>query len=151
MSQRSSCKIVDQPAVFVMHRTRNGIGSLIGKREERMNSIRKVIVILSAITFCLSLAVVSSIGQGRHGWGRHDNGRHLGWYKHDRGWGNNSGYYSRSYRPASYGYRSYTPSYGYYNSGYRNHSSWRYRRGMERHRWWRHHRHHRGYGYYQNY
>src|SRR5262245_7074884 len=109
----------------------------------------KTVVLMVTLLFALSgLAAVSASAQGRHGWGRHDNGRHLGWYKNGRGGRSNHVYYG-SYQPIRYRSYSYR-NYGYYNSGYRRSNYWRYRRAMARHYWWRRH-HQRHYGYYRNY
>jgi hypothetical protein len=124
-----------------------------------MNVFRKIIATSVAMIFCLSLAVAVSNAQGRHGWnGRHDNGRHLGWYKNRRArvYYRTSNYptyryytYRRSYSPVYYGYQRYYPSYyqSYgYSSYYRHRRAyWRQLR-MRRLAYWRY-RHYRRYRY----
>jgi len=114
------------------------------------------LAMMSVVAFlCLGFAAFSASAQGRHG-GRHDNGRHLGWYKNRGG----RAYSGVSYYP-TYRYRTYRRTYApvyyqryrtvrYYPSYYQR---LRYRRAywrrmrMRRLAYWRY-RHHRRYRYY---
>jgi hypothetical protein len=64
-----------------------------------MNLIKKLGLIISAVAFCLSLAVVSADAQpGRAGW-KNNNGKAKGWYKGQRnGWdkGRKTGWRNRT-------------------------------------------------------
>lgn len=91
-----------------------------------MKLMHRFCAVLMAIALCLSLAVVSTSAQGRRGWGRHDNGRHLGWYKHHR----ERRIYSRYVYYPRYRYYRYYPSYYVYSPPYYRpyYSPYRYRR-----------------------
>ena len=48
-----------------------------------MSFLGKFVLVLTAAVFCIGLGTSNVNAQGRY-W-HHDNGRHLGWYKHGRG------------------------------------------------------------------
>lgn len=107
-----------------------------------MRFFRRIALTLGIAVFCCGLAVTAGNAQGRH-WGRHDNGRHLGWYKHR----SSRVYYGTSYYP-TYRYRRSYRGVRYYPTYYSRYSYRRayWRRFRMRRAYWRY-RHYRRYRY----